>query len=280
MKSIKIKLSVILISSTILSTSFVPLKVFANERCNNSTTNSYKEIMMEAAEKSRESKNLKEFDFKKYLIPLNEKELNLIKSEAETNEKLNLLIKELYDEKVISSKEYEIVNPSKIIGEDYEVQVLNLLLNKDVNITFIKLNNDCFSIANKIYKENNEITFKIYGLDEQNKLNLVDTVKYDNEKDVLVKKMPKRVKRGVKVYGNWCGPGHSGPGAPVDEIDACCKKHDYCYDSSTPKRACDIKLANCLAPIYPNTTYYGKTLITAIIGAFGLLNILDPYRVL
>ncbi|MFY8264657.1 hypothetical protein ACOT7R_17450 [Clostridium perfringens] len=57
--------------------------------------------MMEAAEKSRESKNLKEFDFKKDLIPLSEKELNLIKSEAETNEKLNLLIKELYDEKVI-----------------------------------------------------------------------------------------------------------------------------------------------------------------------------------
>lgn len=66
--------------------------------------------------------------------------------------------------------------------------MLNLLLNKDVNITFIKLNNDYFSVANKIHKENNEITFKIYGLDEQNKLNLIDTVKYDNEKDILVKK--------------------------------------------------------------------------------------------
>lgn len=57
MKSIKVKLSVILITLTILYNSFVTLKVFANEKCNNSTTNSYKGIMMEAAEKSRESKN-------------------------------------------------------------------------------------------------------------------------------------------------------------------------------------------------------------------------------
>lgn len=123
--------------------------------------------------------------------------------------------------------------------------MLNLLLNKDANITFIKFNNDYFSIANKIHKENNEIIFKIYGLDEQNKLNLIDAVKYDSEKDVLVKKMPKRVKRGVKVYRDWCGTG-----APVDELDAYFKKHHYCYDSSTPKRA------------------------------YGLLNILDPYRIL
>ncbi|MDO4632148.1 MAG: phospholipase A2 family protein [Corynebacterium sp.] len=30
-------------------------------------------------------------------------------------------------------------------------------------------------------------------------------------------------------YGNWCGPRHSGPGAPVDTIDSLCKKHDECY---------------------------------------------------
>ncbi|GAA0068302.1 hypothetical protein UT300002_30870 [Clostridium perfringens] len=57
MKSIKVKLFAILITSTILYTSFVKLKVFANEKCNNSTTNSYKGIVMEAAGKSRESKD-------------------------------------------------------------------------------------------------------------------------------------------------------------------------------------------------------------------------------
>lgn len=32
------------------------------------------------------------------------------------------------------------------------------------------------------------------------------------------------------IWGNWCGPGHSGPQAPVDILDAQCKKHDLCYD--------------------------------------------------
>jgi hypothetical protein len=35
----------------------------------------------------------------------------------------------------------------------------------------------------------------------------------------------------LKVYGNWCGPGHSGPGAPVDPVDQVCCKHDKCYSS-------------------------------------------------
>ncbi|SDI04055.1 phospholipase [Alteribacillus bidgolensis] len=28
---------------------------------------------------------------------------------------------------------------------------------------------------------------------------------------------------------NWCGPGCSGPGAPVNAVDAACKAHDECY---------------------------------------------------
>lgn len=33
---------------------------------------------------------------------------------------------------------------------------------------------------------------------------------------------------GIKVYGNWCGPGY-GKGEPVDRLDARCKEHDECY---------------------------------------------------
>lgn len=283
MKSMKIKLSLTIITSTILLNSFAPLSVFASEKCNsnNSTSNSYKEIMMEAAEKHRESKNLKEFNFEKDLIPLNENELKEIKLKAKEDSKLNLLIKKLYENKVISSENYEITNPCKIKGEDYEIQILNLVIDTDVNITFMKFNDEYISMANKVSKENNEIIFKLYGIDEENNLNLIDTMKYDNEKNILAKKLPKRVRRGIKVYGNWCGPGHSGPGEPVDAIDACCKKHDLCYDSLKwweSKKGCDWNLAKCLAPIYPKTTNYGKGLIVAIIGAFGYLNVLKPFR--
>lgn len=31
------------------------------------------------------------------------------------------------------------------------------------------------------------------------------------------------------VHGNWCGPGHSGPGTPIDLLDTRCQTHDRCY---------------------------------------------------
>ncbi|MCC0564071.1 phospholipase [Brevibacillus borstelensis] len=48
-------------------------------------------------------------------------------------------------------------------------------------------------------------------------------------------------------YGNWCGPGCSGPEPPIDDVDACCRKHDLCYK----KRgyfacSCDQKMLKCL----------------------------------
>ncbi|PAA70179.1 hypothetical protein BOX15_Mlig022217g2 [Macrostomum lignano] len=35
-------------------------------------------------------------------------------------------------------------------------------------------------------------------------------------------------------YGNYCGPG--GAGVPVDNLDACCQVHDYCYDDLMEKK--------------------------------------------
>ncbi|UOQ84485.1 phospholipase [Gracilibacillus salinarum] len=37
----------------------------------------------------------------------------------------------------------------------------------------------------------------------------------------------------------WCGPGCSGPGAPINEADAACKAHDECYLYSGDRCACD-----------------------------------------
>lgn len=44
----------------------------------------------------------------------------------------------------------------------------------------------------------------------------------------------------------WCGPGCSGPGAPVNRIDAACKAHDECYRSHRNRCDCDQEFLNRL----------------------------------
>lgn len=52
------------------------------------------------------------------------------------------------------------------------------------------------------------------------------------------------------LYGRWCGPGCSGPGAPIDELDQCCKSHDECYGRRGYFNCgCDRDVVNCVAPL-------------------------------
>ncbi|WP_427127089.1 hypothetical protein ACQCPQ_10490 [Priestia megaterium] len=37
----------------------------------------------------------------------------------------------------------------------------------------------------------------------------------------------------------WCGPGCSGPGCPVNDVDCCCKYHDLCYEDYGSCRSCE-----------------------------------------
>jgi len=37
----------------------------------------------------------------------------------------------------------------------------------------------------------------------------------------------------------YCGPGCSGPGAPTNAVDACCKQHDECYARYGSTKHCD-----------------------------------------
>jgi hypothetical protein len=48
------------------------------------------------------------------------------------------------------------------------------------------------------------------------------------------------------IWGNWCGPGCSGPAGPVDDLDACCQAHDNCYDARGYLAcSCDRELMDC-----------------------------------
>lgn len=61
------------------------------------------------------------------------------------------------------------------------------------------------------------------------------------------------------MYGRWCGPGCSGPGAPIDDVDACCQAHDQCYGRRGYfSCSCDRELLDCIAPKRSSHTPKGR----------------------
>ncbi len=57
---------------------------------------------------------------------------------------------------------------------------------------------------------------------------------------------------------NWCGPGCSGPGAPVNAVDAACKAHDLCYRKSGASCRCDQEFLHRLQPLINPRTPEGR----------------------
>ncbi|MFB5660398.1 phospholipase [Alteribacillus sp. HJP-4] len=57
---------------------------------------------------------------------------------------------------------------------------------------------------------------------------------------------------------NWCGPGCSGPGAPVNAVDAACKAHDLCYRRTKNYCACDEEFIRRLAHLQNPYTREGR----------------------
>lgn len=50
----------------------------------------------------------------------------------------------------------------------------------------------------------------------------------------------------ITKYGNWCGSGNNGK-APIDVLDAQCKKHDKCYSAYGQwNTACDVEFVHNL----------------------------------
>ncbi|RNB68120.1 phospholipase A2 family protein [Brevibacillus panacihumi] len=60
-------------------------------------------------------------------------------------------------------------------------------------------------------------------------------------------------------YGNWCGMGCSGPGAPIDDVDRCCQKHDFCYERHGYFSCkCDQRFLKCLENQRDRSTAKGR----------------------
>lgn len=57
---------------------------------------------------------------------------------------------------------------------------------------------------------------------------------------------------------NWCGPGCSGPGAPINAVDAACAAHDACYRLVGPSCRCDQEFLNRLRPLINPYTQQGR----------------------
>lgn len=73
---------------------------------------------------------------------------------------------------------------------------------------------------------------------------------FSNAMQVDPNKATRQARLALPIWGNWCGPGHSGPAAPIDILDAQCKKHDLCYGSRGYFAcSCDSAL---IANIYAN----------------------------
>ena len=59
---------------------------------------------------------------------------------------------------------------------------------------------------------------------------------------------------------NWCGPGTgcSGPGAPINDVDAACKAHDICYQRGGNRCACDQEFLSRLRPYISSSSQQGR----------------------
>lgn len=56
----------------------------------------------------------------------------------------------------------------------------------------------------------------------------------------------------------YCGPGCTGPGVPVNAVDACCQSHDECYALTGRTKHCDDIFQQCLNQYKNSSTKMGK----------------------
>lgn len=196
------------------------------------------------------------------LLEIQGRELEKFMSKVTDSSQYQLVIAELLKGNKISSD-----NPDSVIAK--EIKTINL----NSRFMIVKLEAGKVTIVANDTLESLVIDFSIIEdkedgkyLDQysvvNSKIQFVGTTLYDQKfKDLIEEinknKIPEELNRknivstmGVPcLHGNWCGPGCSGPGSPIDAVDRCCQAHDKCYERKGYfSCSCDVDLLACLKP--------------------------------
>ena len=188
-------------------------------------------------------------------------ELEKLKKEVESNADFNLVMDSLLKFNKITSKDYTVIKAGKSTAGDINVTYLVVGLNKDtIKVVYVKSGIKSEVFLSTTETENGKDVLKGYrvvnGTNLENVANVdftetfKNTVKELDEKNFEMPDDNDTFRENLPcLYGNWCGPGCSGPSAPISPVDSCCKKHDNCYGSRGYFAcSCDNELLGCLWP--------------------------------
>lgn len=187
-------------------------------------------------------------------------ELEYLMRHIERNKGIQIFVNMLMSQNKIKSKEYTVIKAEKIKIKDSDMSFIVIGLNDDkVKIVFVKNKHDSHAFGSIIEEENGKEKMKGYKI-YNNHIKQIVSKDYDDDFKQELKKLEDEEKynhekeeineEGIPcIYGNWCGPGCSGPGDPISPVDACCKAHDICYGKRGYfSKSCDDELTDCLAP--------------------------------
>ncbi len=193
-------------------------------------------------------------------VKIEEYELRYLMRCMECNKGIRIFVNRLMRRKKIKSKEYTVIKAEKIKIKDVELLFIVVGLNYNkAKVVFIKGKQYCNIFGSIIEDKHGKEIMKGYKI-SNNHIKQIVSKDYDDDFKQDLKKLEdsekyncgkeKIRKEGIPcLYGNWCGPGCSGPGAPISPVDACCKAHDICYDENGYfSKSCDDKLIHCLEP--------------------------------
>ncbi|MGE5627797.1 MAG: hypothetical protein ACM3X7_06735 [Solirubrobacterales bacterium] len=183
---------------------------------------------------------------------------NFIKT-VKGEEQFKFVINELVRNKKTNTEGFTVLDAKKLQSTDGDVNYLTASLENDkARITFIKTARQTIVGLRVLQEENGVTVAKMYHLMD-GRLQHKGDVDYDKLlegiKQLEQSELPDNLDRSEVaanipcIYGNWCGPGCSGPGAPISPVDTCCKAHDNCYASRGYFAcSCDSNLLYCLWP--------------------------------